>query len=62
MVDDLEDRGPQDRSRVNLNEDWEVRWWARAWEITPEQLREAVKQVGTSASAVAKHLGKSTAF
>lgn len=59
MADDLKIREPQDRNFVNVNEPWEVNWWCKKWGVTPDQLRAAVKAVGTSAAAVARHLGKS---
>ena len=33
-------------------------FWSRRFGITPDQLRRAVKQVGTELSALAKYLGK----
>nr|WP_291642327.1 DUF3606 domain-containing protein [Bosea sp. (in: a-proteobacteria)] len=30
MADDKTNRGPQDRARVNLSEDYEVRYWWRS--------------------------------
>jgi hypothetical protein len=59
MADDLSNRGPRDRSRVNIHEDWEVRWWCSKWGISAETLRSAVKTVGVMAADVARHLGKS---
>lgn len=58
MSDDLSKRGPQDAARVNVHEDWEVRYWCKAFGCTEEQLRAAVKAVGVSAAAVRKHFGK----
>jgi hypothetical protein len=58
MTDDLKDRGAQDRSRVNVNEAHEVRYWTKKWGVTKEQLMIAVRQVGVSVAAVAKQLGK----
>jgi len=58
MADDLKDRGPQDRSRINVNEAHELRYWTQALGVTEAQLREAVQAVGASATAVRKHLGK----
>jgi len=58
MSDDLSKRGPQDAARVNVHEDWEVRYWCKAFACTEEQLRAAVKAVGVSAAAVRKHFGK----
>ncbi len=58
MSDDLSKRGPQDRSRINVNEAHELRYWTQALGVTEAQLREAVKAVGPSAAAVREHLGK----
>lgn len=58
MADNLKDRGPQDRSRINVNESWELQYWTKELGVTEEQLRSAVKTAGTSADAVRKHLGK----
>ncbi|CAB3852128.1 hypothetical protein LMG26686_02016 [Achromobacter mucicolens] len=58
MSDDLSKRGPQDRSRINVNEAHELRYWTQALDVTEAQLREAVKAVGPSATAVREHLGK----
>ncbi len=58
MVDDLDKRGPADRQRINVNEDWEVTWWCRKFGVTEAQLRAAVKAVGVMAKDVARYLGK----
>lgn len=58
MADDLTNRGPSDRSKVNIHEEWEVRWWCDKWNVSKEQLVAAVKAVGTGAKNVAEHLGK----
>jgi len=58
MADNLKDRGPQDRSRINVNESWELQYWTKELGVSEEQLRSAVKTAGTSADAVRKHLGK----
>jgi hypothetical protein len=46
MADDLKDRGVRDRSRVNVHEDYEVRYGTEKWGITKEQLVEAVHAAG----------------
>lgn len=56
MVDDLTNRGPADRSRVNVNEDWERRWWCNEFGCTEQQLRDAVAEVGVSAEKVRQKL------
>ena len=47
---------PQDASKINIHEDYEVRYWTKRFGVTPEQLREAVAKVGTSAAAVETEL------
>jgi hypothetical protein len=58
MSDDLSNRGPADRSRVNVNESWEVRYWCKELGCTEQQLRDAVKAVGVMADAVRRHFRK----
>jgi hypothetical protein len=38
--------------RVNVTEDYELRYWSEKWNISHEQFRDAVKQVGSSARRV----------
>lgn len=58
MSDDKNDRAPRDAQRVNVNEDYEVRYWTRKWNVSEQQLRDAVKRAGVMADDVAKALGK----
>jgi hypothetical protein len=58
MADDLKNKGPSDRSKVNVHETWEVEWWCGKWRVTKDQLVAAVKAVGPGAKKVAEHLGK----
>ena len=58
MVDDKSKVGRQDRDRINLHEDYEVRDWSKKFGVSPDELKKAVQKVGTSAAAVKKHLGK----
>lgn len=58
MADDKTNAGGQDRKRINLNEDYEVRDWTKSLGVTEQQLREAVKAVGDSAAKVREHLKK----
>jgi hypothetical protein len=58
MSDNLEDRGQQDRSRINVNEDWEVRYWTKELGVSKEELEQAVQQAGPSVSAVRQHLNR----
>jgi hypothetical protein len=58
MADDLENRGAQDRSRIDINEAHEVRYWIQRFDVTEEALRRAVAEVGVSVDEIAEHLGK----
>jgi len=59
MADDKSKTGSPDRDRINLNEDYEVNYWTQKFGVSPEALRQAVKQAGPLAKDVAKQLGKS---
>lgn len=56
MADDPNIRGPQDRSRINTNQEHEVRYWTKELGVSEEQLRQAVQRVGSSADKVREHL------
>ena len=56
MPDDKTQTRPQDAKRINVNEDYELRDWSKKFGVSPEQLKDAVKKVGTSADAVERHL------
>ena len=58
MPDDLSNRGPQDRTRINVHEPWELQYWSNHLGVTPEQLKAAVQKVGVMVSDVRRHLGK----
>jgi hypothetical protein len=58
MSDDLTNRGSQDRSRINVNESHELRYWTKELGVTEAQLRAAVQAVGVSVTEVRAHLGK----
>jgi hypothetical protein len=61
MTDNLKDRGPADRSRVNTGEAWEVTYWSKRFGCTPEQLKAAVVAVGSSAEKVEAYLKRQPA-
>ena len=59
MPDNKSQTGGQDRTRISLSEDYEVRDWAQKFGVTPEQLKAAVQAVGNDAKAVEAHLKES---
>ena len=56
MPDDKKKPGGQDRTRINVNEDYELRDWSKKFGVTKDELKKAVAKVGTSAEAVKNHL------
>jgi hypothetical protein len=56
MSDDKTKRGPQDRSRISLSEDYEVRYWTEALGVSRERLEELVRKHGNSAEKVREAL------
>lgn len=52
MADNLNDKGPQDRSKINLTEKWEVEYWTKLLGCTEEDLREAVEKMGNSSQVI----------
>jgi Protein of unknown function (DUF3606) len=52
MADDKTNRGPADRSRINVNEDYELRYWSEKFGCTHEKLKAVVKRVGVMAKDV----------
>ena len=57
-MDDKQKVGSPDRELINVHEPYEVRYWAEKFNVTAEELKEAVEAAGRSAEAVAKHLHK----
>ena len=56
MSDDKQKVGGQDRARINVNEDYELRDWSKKFGVSPDQLKKAVAAVGDRADAVERHL------
>ncbi len=48
--------GQQDRSKIAMKEEHEVRYWTKHLGVSKEQLQKAVDKVGNSAAAVRKEL------
>ncbi len=55
-MDNKSNVGGQDRTRINIHEDYELRDWSKKFGVTPDELKTAVAAVGTSAAAVEAHL------
>ena len=57
MSDDKSRSGGQDRARISLSENYEVRDWAAKFGVTEKALRDAVGRVGDNADDVQRELG-----
>jgi hypothetical protein len=56
MADDLSKKGSQDRSRVNIHEDYKVRYWSKKLDCIGRPAHGRHSKVGNSAQAVEKEL------
>ena len=58
MADDLDRKGPRDAARVDVDQDWERRYWCDKFGCSEPQLREAVDKVGVMSKDVEAYLRK----
>ena len=58
MPDDPHNRGQQDRQRIDVSQVHECRYWSERFGVSPERLRQAVKEAGPMVNAVKEYLGK----
>ena len=56
MSDDKNQIGGQDRQRISLSDDYEVRDWSQKYGVSEERLRAAVGKVGNMADDVEREL------
>jgi len=56
MADDKSNSHGQDRERINIHQDYELRDWSKSLGVTPERLKEAVQAVGDRADKVREYL------
>ncbi len=58
MADNKNQVGKQDRDRINLSEEYELRDWSKKFNATAEELKQAVNKVGNMARDVESYLSK----
>jgi len=56
MSDNKNNIGSPDRDRINLTEDYEVRYWANKFRVSRDELKKVVRQVGDNPQAVEDYL------
>ena len=52
MSDEKSNRGPADRTRINVNEDYEIAYWTKELGISADRLRNLVAKHGVMAADV----------
>ena len=55
-MDNLTKREQPDRSKINMSEDFEVKYWLKALGVSRDELQSTIDKVGKSAAAVRKEL------
>jgi hypothetical protein len=58
MPETVKDRRPSDRSQINVNEKWELDYWAKELRLSPARLKTLVREHGGSISSIRKGLDK----
>ena len=57
-MDNKTKTAPQDAQRVNITEEYEIKYWTQRFGCTRTQLEDAVKKVGVMVKEVEKELGR----
>jgi len=58
-MDNKDKSGSPDRDRINVNQDFELQYWSKKFNVSEEVLKDAVKRAGTSVAEVKKLLKSS---
>jgi hypothetical protein len=56
MSDDTSKSQGQDRQRINVNQEYELRDWSKSLGVSPDELKKAVAAVGDRAEKVREYL------
>lgn len=56
MADDLKMKGAPDRSHINMDQSWDVKYWSKHLGVSEQRLRAAIEKVGNSVASVKKEL------
>ncbi|MES2431587.1 MAG: DUF3606 domain-containing protein [Bacteroidota bacterium] len=55
-TDNKKERKPYDLTRIQIQEDWELDWWANELGATKEEVIDAVGTHGTSAITIREYI------
>jgi hypothetical protein len=54
--DEIQKNSLYDTRRINIHEPWELKYWAKQYKVTVEEIKKAVAEVGISAQEVKNYL------
>jgi hypothetical protein len=57
MADDPK-KTATDRTRIDVNQDYEYRYWSKKFGVSPDELKVAAAAAGPMSDDIARHLGK----
>jgi hypothetical protein len=57
-VPDDKTKTARDRRKIDLSQDYELRYWCAKFGVSEDKLHAAIERVGTNADEVARELGK----
>jgi hypothetical protein len=57
-MNDLKNRQPQDPTRINIREEWEVRYWTKELKVSADELKRLVSAHGNRIANVRKAIRK----
>lgn len=55
VADDLRKTGHRDDTRINIDQDYEVRYWSEKLNLSPDRLKSAVAKAGPMVKNVRGH-------
>ena len=58
MSDDLGRKRPEDPKRININQSWELTYWADKFGVSGAKIKDAVNEVGVMVVDVKEYLDK----
>ena len=58
MADDTKQRHGQDGKRIDVDQDYELRYWTKELGVTEQELKQAVRAAGTQIDTVRRYLDK----
>jgi hypothetical protein len=59
MASNRNDSGPRDRTSINMNEAFELRYWSKELGVSLAQLKALIHKVGPTTDAIRRELGSS---